>query len=132
MSLERKPRITLFHCLNSFSESPGLFDGCDASIVRMACSSMTRDIFLLKAFESGADAVIVLVCPDRACRHIQGSIRARKRVDYVKGILDEIGMDSRRLAIFNTRAGDADAVKNIVREVLTELKELGPNRVAAA
>ena len=45
----QKPKITLFHCLNSFRETPELFEGCDPSIVKMACSSMTRDIFLLRA-----------------------------------------------------------------------------------
>ena len=123
----QKPKITLFHCLNSFCETPALFEGCDANIVKMACSSMTRDIFLLRAFEAGADAVIVLVCKEEACRYAEGSIRAKKRVDYVKTILDDIGMDGERLAIFNTKATDSDAVREIIHTTLKKLDAIGLN-----
>ncbi len=123
----QKPKITLFHCLNSFRETPELFEGCDPSIVKMACSSMTRDIFLLRAFEAGADAVIVLVCKEDACRYVQGSIRAKKRVDYVKRILDDIGMDGDRLAIFNTKAGESDEIRQIIQTTLENLDTIGLN-----
>jgi len=122
-----KSKITLFHCLNSFREIPLLFEECDVKIVKMACSSMTRDIFLLRAFEAGADAVILLVCPEQACRYAEGSIRAKKRVAYVKSILDEIGMDGDRLAIFNTKAEESGAIKEIIQSTLEKLKIIGPN-----
>jgi coenzyme F420-reducing hydrogenase delta subunit len=127
MKINTTPKVTLFHCLNSFEETPSMFDGCIAKTIKMACSSMTRDIHLLRAFEAGADAVLVLVCPDRRCRHAEGSIRAKKRVDYVKTILDDIGMDGRRLNIFNTCATDSEAIKGIIRDTLASLEIIGPN-----
>ena len=93
----------------------------------MACSSMVKDIFLLRAFESGADAVIVLVCPEGQCRYIEGNLRARKRVKWVKDLLDEIGIDGKRLSIFNVVAGDEAALADIAKTVLKDLDELGPN-----
>ena len=127
MNIHTKPKLTLFHCLNSFKETPSLFDGCRVKIVRMACSSMTKDVHLLKAFEAGADAVLVLVCASKGCRYAEGSIRAKKRVDYVKTILDDIGMDGRRLNIFNTIAKDSRAIKDIIQDTIKGLKKLGPN-----
>ena len=127
MNSVQKPKITLFHCLNSFRETPGLFGGCDPTIVKMACSSMTRDIFILKAFEAGADAVLVLVCPENACRYAQGSIRAKKRVAYVKTILDDIGLNGERLSIFTTTANGSDPVSPIIQNTLKKLETLGPN-----
>ena len=88
---------------------------------------MTRDIHLLRAFEAGADAVLVLVCPETGCRFAEGSIRAKKRVDYVKTILDDIGMDGRRLNIFNTAAADTGSIKDIITDTLTQLETIGPN-----
>ncbi len=88
---------------------------------------MTRDIFILKAFEAGADAVLVLVCPDKACRYAQGSIRAKKRVAHVKTILDDIGMDGERLGIFSTTANASEAVKPIIQDTLKKLEILGLN-----
>ncbi len=104
-----------------------MFDGCEAKTVKMACSSMTKDVHLLRAFESGADAVVVLVCADVGCRFAEGSMRAKKRVDYVKTILDDIGMDGRRLNIFNTTAKDSGSITNIIQDTISQLETIGPN-----
>ena len=127
MKINKTPKITLFHCLNSFEETAAMSDNCEMNTIRMACSSMTKDIHLLKAFESGADAVLVLVCPDKGCRYAEGSIRAKKRVDYVKTILDDIGMNGRRLSLFNTIAKDHGTIKDIIQNTILELETLGPN-----
>ena len=127
MKINNTPKLTLFHCLNSFEETASMFDGCQAKIVKMACSSMTKDVHLLRAFEAGADAVLVFVCTEKGCRYAEGSIRARKRVDYVKTILDDIGMDGRRLNIYNTIAKDYGSIKNIIQNTILDLETIGPN-----
>ena len=127
MKLNNTPKLTLFHCLNSYEETSSQIDGCEMKTVRMACSSMTKDIHLLKAFEAGADAVLVLVCPGKSCRHAEGGLRAKKRVDYVKTILDSIGMDGRRLNIFNTTAKDKGSITEIIRNTIQDLQTMGPN-----
>jgi len=126
METENKPKITLFHCINSFRQTTGLmFKGCEVKVIQMPCSSMIKDVYLLKAFEAGADAVLVFVCPENSCRYIEGSIRAKKRVQWVRDLLDEIGMDGKRqLSIFNTIAGDDKAVETIIKNILRELKEI--------
>lgn len=127
MKFNNTPKLTLFHCLNSFEETASMFDNCEMKTVKMACSSMTKDIHLLKAFESGADAVLVMVCPEKGCRYAEGSIRAKKRVDYVKTILDDIGMDGRRLNIFNTTAKDPESIEDIIQDTIVGLETIGPN-----
>lgn len=127
--------ITLFHCINACGEPAELSCNPAANlklnIIPMACSSMTKDIFLLKAFEAGADAVMVLVCPEAACRFAEGSIRAKKRVDWVKAILDEIGLGSGRLSIHNVTPKDAAGIQAIVEQTLATLATLGPSPAAA-
>ena len=129
MENSNQPKITLFHCMNSFTEIPSLFNNCQATIIKMACSSMTKDIQLLKAFEAGADAVVVLVCPEDACRYAEGSMRAKKRVDYVKTILDAIGFNGNRLNLFNTKAIDSESVKNIIQDTIKAIEKMGPNPI---
>ena len=126
METENKPKITLFHCINSFKQTTGLkFKGCEVKVIQMPCSSMIKDVYMLKAFEAGADAVLVLVCPENSCRYAEGSIRAKKRVQWVRDLLDEIGMNGKRqLSIFNTIAGDDKAVETIIKNILRELKEI--------
>jgi F420-non-reducing hydrogenase iron-sulfur subunit len=126
-----RPKITIFHCINAFSEgrSSPLSDGDNFEIrlVKLPCSSMVKDVYLLRAFEAGADAVVVLVCPERQCRYLEGNIRAKKRVERLKILLDEIDFDSKRLSIFNLAIGDDAAVAEIIQKILSELADLGPS-----
>ena len=129
-----KPKITLFHCINAFSESDELpLNGnpaCEIKTVKMACSSMVKDVFLLRAFEAGADAVVVMVCPEGQCRYVEGNIRAKKRVAWVRNLLDEIGLDGRRLSLINMVSGDKSAASRTMDDVVKKLAELGPNPAA--
>jgi coenzyme F420-reducing hydrogenase delta subunit len=126
-----KPKITLFHCINAFTEStPSPLSGGDdfeIKFMRLPCSGMVKDVFLLRAFEAGADAVVVLVCPEGRCKYVEGNIRAKKRVQWVKNLLDEIGLDGRRLALSNISAGDKEATSLIIQKTLKDLSTLGPN-----
>jgi F420-non-reducing hydrogenase iron-sulfur subunit len=126
-----KPKITLFHCINAFGDADELFTNsskaCEIKTVKMACSSMVKDVFLLRAFESGADAVVVMVCPEGQCRYVEGNIRAKKRVAWVRNLLDEIGLDGRRLSLTHMSAGDQSAATRTMNDVVKKLAELGPN-----
>lgn len=130
MNTNTNPAITVFHCINAAGDGKGLppVEGVEVNMnsVKLACSGMTRDVFLLRAFEAGADAVVVLVCPESACRHVEGSIRARKRVDRVKKLLDEIGLGGSRLTIHNISPDDETAFREIIENTRGELAELGP------
>jgi F420-non-reducing hydrogenase iron-sulfur subunit len=126
-----KPQITVFHCINALSNGALLdYDNCDIESVKLPCSSMSRELVFLKAFEAGADAVVVLVCPENSCRHLQGSVRTAKRVVRVKKILDEIGLDGRRLNLYNIPNGDVRAAEKIIENTLTDLTVLGPSPAA--
>lgn len=124
-------KITIFHCINVFGEEDAIPSAEEQSgklkFVKMACSSMVKDVFLLRAFEAGADAVVVLVCPEGACRYVEGNLRAKKRTDWVKSLLDEIGIGGDRLALFNVAAGDTAAVSRIIQETRATVATMGPN-----
>lgn len=125
MKENTSPIITVFHCVNALDDGRSLSVSGDAATIRtviMPCSSMTRDVFLLRAFEAGADGVVVLVCPEGQCRHIDGNIRAARRVGRVKRLLDEIGLGGERLSIHNVSPGDIAAVGRILRETAESLK----------
>ena len=115
-------KITLFHCAKALNDAMPL---CRNDIVlkdvKLACSSMVKDIYLLKAFEAGADAVIVLTCPEGQCQYIEGNLRARKRVERVKKLLDEIGWGGERLLFFNIGRGDEAAAAKTMEEIVSRL-----------
>ena len=123
--------LTIFYCVNSFKEAAAvnaaLQATADTAYVKMACSSMVKDVYLLRAFEAGADAVAVLVCPEGQSRYAEGNVRARKRVAWVKGLLDEIGLDGRRLTLHHLKPEDPAGIATVLGDVLAELASLGPN-----
>ncbi len=129
-----KPKITIFHCINSFSESTlsyfGEIDNVDIKYIKLPCSGMIKDVYLLRAFEAGADAVIVMVCPEGKCRFVEGNIRAKKRIKRTKSLLDEIELDGERLSMFNISPKDKDEAAKIIKDTLSKLKDLGPNPAA--
>jgi coenzyme F420-reducing hydrogenase delta subunit len=72
--------------------------------------------YLVKAFETGADGVVVLTCEMDECRHLEGNRRAKKRAQAVDSLLDEIGMGTGRIAVLEVRAGEQ-------KETTARLKE---------
>ncbi len=123
-----KPKITVFHCFNAINDPSSLGNGSfEVHSVKMPCSSVTREVFLLRAFEAGADAVIVLVCPEGQCTYAEGNLRAAKRVARMKKLVDEIGLDGRRLNLFNIARGDNAAAERIIKQTASDVVGLGPN-----
>jgi coenzyme F420-reducing hydrogenase delta subunit len=84
---------------------------------------MIKDIFMLKAFECGADGVMVIGCPSGRCKRVDGNIRAAKRVAWLQKLLDEIGLSGKRLVY--TASNETDAAITLL---LKELASLGPNK----
>jgi F420-non-reducing hydrogenase iron-sulfur subunit len=117
-----KPVVTVFHCFNVLNDAVSLeSDEYFIQSVKMPCSSMTREVFLLRAFEAGANAVVVLTCPEGACDYLEGNIRAQKRVERVKKILDEIGIGGQHLSFYNIPRGDLTAAEKIIKRTISEL-----------
>jgi coenzyme F420-reducing hydrogenase delta subunit len=69
--------------------------------ILVPCTGRLQPEHLLKAFEDGARVVCVVACEEDNCHHLEGSCRARLRVDYVRRLLDEIGLGGERLMLFH-------------------------------
>ena len=96
-------------------------------IVRVPCSGKIDVIYLLKAFENGADGVFVAGCEEGNCHFLDGNIRAKKRVNYAKVLLREAGLEKERLEMFNLSASQGQRFAQICQEITEKIKRLGPN-----
>jgi coenzyme F420-reducing hydrogenase delta subunit len=74
---------------------------CATQEILVPCTGRLQPENLLKAFETGADAVCIVACQEDNCHHGEGSRRAQRRVDYVRGLLDDIGLGGDRLMLFH-------------------------------
>jgi len=86
----------------------------------------------LKALEEGADGVIVAGCLEGDCHYQSGNLRAKKRVIYVKEILNSIGIGGERVAMYNLSAGEGPRFAEIAREMTEKVRELGPSPIKTA
>ena len=98
-------------------------------IVKLPCTGKVDVLYLLKAFQSGADGVYVAGCMEGDCHYLTGNLRARKRVEYAKTILDEVGIGGERLAMYNMSAAQATRFVEVANEMNERIKELGPNPI---
>jgi F420-non-reducing hydrogenase iron-sulfur subunit len=101
-------------------------------VVKLPCSGRVDIIHLMKAMEEGADGILVAGCLEGDCHYQVGNLRAKKRVAYVREILDQIGIGGERVAMYNLSAGEGPRFAEIAREMTEKIKQLGPNPVKTA
>ncbi len=104
----------------------------NVKIVRVPCSGKVDTIHILKAFEKGADGVYVAGCLDGDCHFNNGNVRAARRVDMVKQMLDEIGIGAERLEMVKMSAGMGDRFAEVAERITDKIRNLGPNPVVSA
>ncbi|MHC4230680.1 MAG: hydrogenase iron-sulfur subunit [Planctomycetota bacterium] len=95
-------------------------------IIKVPCTGKVDAVHLLRAIEDGADAVFVAGCLEGACHYLEGNIRAKNRVAYVKKLLAEAGIRPERLEMFNVSAAMGERFSEIVEEMTQRARQLGP------
>ncbi len=95
-------------------------------IVKLPCTGTVDAIHLLKAFEDGADAVFVAGCLEGECHYLEGNLRARKRIEYVKKLLAEVRIEPERIEMFNLSSAMGQRFAEIVEEMTQKVTKLGP------
>jgi F420-non-reducing hydrogenase iron-sulfur subunit len=98
-------------------------------VIQVPCTGRVDIIHLLKAIEDGADGVYVAGCLEGECHFLTGNLKAKKRVQYVKKVLKEIGMEPERVEMYNLSAGEGPRFAEIAREMADRIKKLGPSPV---
>ena len=96
-------------------------------VIQVPCSGRVDIIHLLKAIEDGADGVYVAGCLEGECHFLTGNLKAKRKVQYVKKVLEEIGMEPERVEMFNLSSGQGPRFAEIAREMYERIKTLGPS-----
>ena len=95
-------------------------------VVRVMCSSRVNPLFILKAFQKGADGVLVAGCHPGECHYVTGNYHTKRRFAVMKSLLEYVGISPKRLRIEWVSASEGTKFAGIVDEMTRELKELGP------
>jgi len=101
----------------------------NVKIINVPCTGRVDILHLLKAIEDGADGVYVAGCLEGDCHYLTGNLKAKKRVTYVKKVLEGIGMEPERVEMYNLSAAQGARFAEIAREFTQRIQELGPSPV---
>jgi hypothetical protein len=100
--------------------------------VLVPCTGRLQPEHVLKAFESGADVVCAVACQEDNCHYLEGSKRCARRVDYLRSVLDEVGLGGKRLMLFHLPGTAAeDMALGAGAPVPARTSDAGEARVAA-
>jgi F420-non-reducing hydrogenase iron-sulfur subunit len=101
-------------------------------IIRVPCSGRVDPLFVAKAFQDGADGVMVLGCHPGDCHYRDGNYYARRRFNLMHGFLDFMGVDRRRLQIDWVSAAEGKRFARVVGDFTAQVRELGPLTISQA
>lgn len=96
-------------------------------IIRVMCSGSVDLVYVLKALLHGADGVLIGGCILGDCHYLNGNYKARRRVEILKTILSQVGIDEDRVWLRWISASDSGLFKDTINEMVARLREKGPN-----
>jgi len=95
-------------------------------IIRVMCTGRVDPLFIIHAFVQGADGVIVAGCHPGDCHYISGNLKAKQRINFLKGLLKQTGLDN-RLEMYYVSAGESNRFQEVIEEFTERIRKLGPN-----
>ncbi|MBS1552811.1 MAG: hydrogenase iron-sulfur subunit [Bacteroidetes bacterium] len=98
----------------------------NAKMIRVMCSGSIDPVFIIKAFERGADGVLVSGCHPNDCHYNAGNFHARRRWDFFHELLDFIGIEKERLQFSWISASEGKKFADVIAKVTKDIKTLGP------
>jgi len=127
-----KPRIIAFLC-NWCSYAGADLAGttrvkhrADVRVIRVPCSGRIDPSFVLKAFERGADGVIVGGCHPGDCHYVKGNLNARRRFLLLRHLLGFLGIAPERFQVTWCSAAEGGKWAGVVNDVCDVVEKLGP------
>lgn len=97
-------------------------------IIRVPCSGRVNPMFILRAFQKGADGVLVAGCHPGDCHYATGNYFTRRRFLIMKRLLEYMGFERGRFMARWISGSEAQKFQQVAREMTEKIKKLGPNK----
>lgn len=95
-------------------------------VIKVMCAGRVDPHFVLEALNDGADGVLVAGCRLGECHYVFANYSAKKRMEILQGVLEEIGIDKQRLKVEWICASEGEKFANSIKEFVEYLKQIGP------
>ncbi len=129
---EFQPKIVAFLCnwctyvaadaagVSRFVQKPNV------RAIRVNCSGMVDPSYIVKAFASGADGVLIGGCHPGDCHYVSGNIKTMRRAPRLKKLLGELGVEDLRFRLKWIAASEPSLFQKTVNEMTEDIRKLGP------
>lgn len=98
----------------------------NVKVIRIMCSGRVDPQFILQAFASGADGVLIGGCHPGDCHYSEGNYKMLRRFRLLKRMLHTLGIDDERFRLEWISASEGEKVKTVINDMVEKLKLLGP------
>lgn len=96
-------------------------------IIRVMCSGRVQPSFVLRAFERGADGVLVSGCHFGDCHYVFGNERAVEQFEKTKRVVTILGLEDERLRLEWISAAEGARFAEVIDEFTEQVRRLGPS-----
>jgi coenzyme F420-reducing hydrogenase delta subunit len=71
-------------------------------------------------------------CLEGGCHFVEGNLCAKRRVNYTRDMLAEVGLEKERLRMVNISAAMARPLADTITDMVETVRKLGPNPLRKA
>lgn len=127
-----EPRIVAFlckWCSSAGSDLAGvsrLQYSPNATPITIPCSGSVSPLYILSAFNKGADGVLVSGCHPGDCHYMEGNYLARRKLYLVKELLQFVGLEPDRFRMSWVSAAEGAKFAQVVDGFVKDIRTLGP------
>ncbi|MBQ0099049.1 MAG: hydrogenase iron-sulfur subunit [Firmicutes bacterium] len=100
----------------------------NVKIIRVPCSCRVNPMFILKAFQRGADGVILCGCHPGDCHYVTGNYYTRRRMSLLFSFLDFLGIEKERTRVEWVSAAEGAKFSTVMNDFVKKVTELGENK----
>ena len=131
---EYSPNIVAF-CCNwcsyagaDLAGSSRLSYPANVKIIRVPCSCRVNPMCVLKAFQRGADGVILCGCHPGDCHYVTGNYYTRRRMALLFSFLDYLGIERERTRVEWVSAAEGARFSAVMNDFVRTVASLGENK----
>jgi len=96
-------------------------------IVKVPCSCRVDPLFVLRAFQRGADGVIICGCHPGDCHYSTGNYYTRRRIALLYSMLEFLGIERGRTHLEWVSAAEGAKFADTMNAFVEQVSALGKN-----
>jgi len=129
---EFEPRLVAFVCNwctyagADLAGTSRLKYASNVRVIRVPCSGRVDPLLIIKAFERGADGVLVSGCHPGDCHYVEGNYYARRRFRVFRDLLLFLGIEPERVQFSWVSAAEGAKWADLINDLTAKLRAVGP------